>query len=126
MQQSLEEISGSILHGKDEQVAEIDKVLKSFPPYVGGRNPDAKTVTPGNMPFEQCLENLEYVPAHLVKHYIKYAVVLIPVNVIRCYEASANDLPPSHKISYRQYTRKDGRVAIVRVISIPKMKKNNS
>ena len=82
--------------------------MAKFSVYKNGRDPNSKTITPGNVPFNECVNNVQSLPPQLVDSYIK------------CYEASAAPLPSHLKIEYRKYVREDGNIAIVRVVSRPK------
>jgi hypothetical protein len=111
IQQSLNEIARhKVGYTEDDEISHedaVNKVTAKFETYKGGRNPNAKTITPGNVPFENCLEDLKSIPPQLVDSYIK------------CYESSQAPLPSHLKVTYRQIQRaSDGK--FVRVISAPK------
>lgn len=96
---------------EEEHQQELERILSKLDTYKNGRESNLKTITPGNRPFEECINDLKSIPPQLLDAYIK------------CYEASSTTLPSHLKVEYRTHVREDGEICIVRVILGPKSKK---
>jgi hypothetical protein len=66
IQKSLQDIS-KFQRGMydDNDTEEVEKLVSKLGKYKGGRDPELKSVTPGHLPFDECLKDLKCIPPQL-------------------------------------------------------------